>query len=64
MTQLPPLNLNSSSSARSGLDANGSIFHASGDGDWVVNQGGAQLAGMSPWLLLAAMGALWLILKR
>lgn len=62
---IPPLNFNSSSSARSALDQNGSIFQASGDGDWVVNMGGAQMAGMSPLIIAAVvLGVAWLLLKK
>lgn len=62
---IPPLNFNSSSSAKSALDQSGSIFHASGDGDWVVNQGGAQLTGISPWLIAAlALGAVWFLTRK
>jgi hypothetical protein len=43
MIPLPPLQLDfgSSASGASHLDANGSIYHASGDGDWNINIAGS-----------------------
>jgi len=57
---LPPLNFQSSSS--SSLGTAGSLYHASGDGDWNVNFG---TQGVNPWLLAALVGvAAWVIFKR
>lgn len=69
LSGLPPLNLGSS--ATSALNTSGSLFHASGDGDWTNNFGGSGLlggfggfgasssggatAGGPSWLLLAAL---------
>lgn len=65
LTSLPSM----SSSAHSALDTSGSLYHASGNGDWVVNLAGsapsAQVAGSGALLWIAlALGAAWLLLKR
>lgn len=68
---LPPLSFSSSSSAKSGdssLTQGGSLFSASGAGDWNVNIAGAgpsiQASGASLLLLAAVLGAAWLLLKK
>lgn len=61
---IPPMNLSAPSSATASLNASGSMFQASGNGDWNVNMGGAQWAGMSPLLIVAALGLAWMLLKR
>lgn len=68
---LPPLNITSNSASRadSALDAAGSIFHASGNGDWNVSMGGTaptlNISTATVSLLAAAVGvALWLFLKK
>lgn len=43
-TPLPPINAGGGKSA-SALEAQGSLFQASGDGDWVVNMGGSGGSG-------------------
>lgn len=70
MDGLPPLNLSapSNATATSGLDSSGSIFHASGDGDWNVNMApglNMQGGGLSPWLIAAAVAAgLFFFMKK
>lgn len=65
LTSLPSM----SSSATSRLDTHGSINHASGDGDWIVNMGGSAptlqtaSSGSLLWVALA-LGVAWLLLKR
>lgn len=68
--EMPPLNISapSNATASSGLDMSGSIFHASGPGDWNVSLGQGvtlgQGAGLSTWLIAAAALAAWLLLKK
>lgn len=62
---MPPLNISAPSTAQSGLDASGSIYHASGPGDWYVQMGpGLQVGKISPWLLLAAAVAAYFLLGK
>lgn len=65
---LPPLQL--ASSASSGMEQSGASFGAS-FGDWNVNVGGSgaalQGATSTPlnwWLIAAAVGAAWLLLRK
>lgn len=64
LTSLPSM----SSSAHSALDTSGSLYHASGNGDWVVNLAGsapsAQAASGSLLWVALALGVAWLLLKR
>lgn len=54
-----PINFTGTSGARGALEANGNLYHASGNGDWTVNQGGAQVTSGGTLLLIA--GALLLV---
>lgn len=54
---MPPVNMAASNSARSALDASGSIYHASGDNSpWTVNMGGT-----APTLNMSGAGGLWIV---
>lgn len=65
MVPIPPISYSSSSSAKSSLDQTGAAFSGSGSGAWTVNEGGAQISGgIAPWMLVAALGAAWLIFKK
>lgn len=60
---LPPLNLSAPSSATSSLNTSGSMFQASGNGDWTINNG-TGAGGINPLFILAALGVAWYLFKR
>lgn len=49
------------------FNTSGSMYQASGDGDWNVNFGGAMSSanGINPWILVAlGVGVAWIAFKR
>lgn len=63
-----PVSNKQSSAATSGdssLAQSGALFHASGNGDWNVNMGGASVQGGSSWLLIGAgLLVAWLVFRK
>jgi hypothetical protein len=65
MGSLPPLNFSANANSSSALNTSGSLFRASGDGDWNVNMRGLATQGGGSLLMLAAVGVvLWLLSRR
>lgn len=67
---IPPLNFHMSSAAQSGMDMGAAQFGAS-FGDWNVNVAGSGTASQSAtssaginWLWIAALGAVWFLMRK